>query len=158
MSHSTTHSHLKKRTRPTHEHAEQASFGNLLQSALFGALLGMIASALLLFAATAICYSAEDPAAMTTPLSLAALYLSSLVAGFASVCRHRSSALLCGSLGGLLFMVVLLAVSCLLRGHAEDAFSTSSALLLRAMMLPVSAIGGFLGLPRQSAKRRRTHN
>jgi len=147
----------KKAVHASRTASEQGSFSNLLQSALFGALCGMIAAVLLLFAATAICYATDDPAARTTVAGLAALYVSSLVAGFAALRRHRSMALACGSLSGLLLMLVFLCLSLLLRNHEEPAFSSALSLLLRALMIPTAAVGGYLGLSKKAPKKRRVH-
>ncbi len=148
------HTH-KKATHTPRTASEQGSFHNLLQSALFGALCGMIAAVLLLFAATAICYATADPGAWTTVAGLAALYASSLVAGFAALRRHRSMALACGSLSGLFLLVVFLCLSLILRNHAEEAFAPSLSLLLRVLMIPSATVGGYLGLSRKNPKKRR---
>ena len=134
-----------------------SGFGNLMQSALFGALIGLLSATLLLFAATAVCYATTDPASMTTPLALAVLYLSALIAGFAALRRHRSMALACGSLCGLFLMLVFLAVSLILGHRVEGGFSLPLSLLVRALMIPVSAIGGYLGLPKKPQRKRRAH-
>lgn len=132
------------------------SFVSICQSALFGALFGMIAATILLFAVTAIGYATADPCSLTTPLALAALYLSSLVAGFAAIRRERSMVLLCAGLSGLFLMLVFFLLSLLLKGQAEKSFDGISPLLLRLFMLPSAAIGGFLGLPKSTKKRPRT--
>jgi putative membrane protein (TIGR04086 family) len=136
---------------------ESSPFGNLMQSALFGALCGMISAILLLFAATAICYATADPCALIMPLGLAALYLSSFIAGFAALRRNGSMALACGSLSGLCLLLVFLCLSLLLRSHITDTLSPTLSLLLRAIMIPSSVIGGYLGLSRKSPKKRHAH-
>lgn len=149
-----TSSHSTRKTH-AHERPKDASFGNLLQSALFGALCGLLAAIPLLFAATALCYATADPAALTTPAALGALSLSALATGICAVRRHRSMALACGALGGLLLALVLLALSFLLRAHVETGLSFPLSLALRALILPVAAFGGYLGLPRKTHKKRR---
>ncbi len=152
----------KKPVRKKSPHADgkapstDHSFVSVCQSSLFGALFGMIAAVILLFAVTAIGYATPDPCSLTTPLALAAHYLSSVVAGFAAIRRQRSTALLCGSLGGLFLMLVFLVLSLLLKGQADGGFYGISSLLLRLFMLPSAAIGAFLGLPRSTKKRPRT--
>ncbi len=147
--------HVRKRS-PRAEGGRQSSsdgtFGNLCQSALFGALFGILAAALLLFAVTAIGYATADPCSLTKVLGLSALYLSALVAGFAALRRQRSMALLCGSLSGLFLMLVFLLLSLLFSKQTEASFQGGISLLLRLLMLPAAAIGGFLGLPRKSVK------
>lgn len=150
---------VQKKASPgehTHASAADATLGNLCQSALFGALIGLLAAALLLFAATAIGYATADPCALTKPLALAALYLSSLVAGFAALRRNRSMALLCGTLCGLFLMLVFWILARILGRHIEPSFAGGTALLLRLLMLPIATVGGFLGLPKNTKKRPRT--
>ena len=146
-----------KKSHHKKTNAESSPLGNLMQSALFGALCGMIAAVLLLFAATAICYATADPCTLTTPLGLAALYLASFVAGFAAIRRNGSMALACGSICGLCLLLVFLCLSLLLRSHATDTLSPVLSLLLRVMMIPASVIGGYLGLSRKSSKKRHAH-
>ncbi len=158
MSNQKKHSVHKKKPRTDGARGGQpdSTLGNLFQSALFGALCGLIAAAILLLAVTAICYATADPVSLTTPLSLAALYLSAFVAGFAAIRRHRAMALACGSLSGLFLMLVFLIISLLFRGRVTQTFSVGASLLVRVLMIPVSAMGGYLGLSRSTHKKRRT--
>ncbi len=146
---------IKKGAQKNRNVGTDSGVGNLMQSALFGALIGLLTATLLLFAATAVCYATADPASLTTPLALAALYLSSLIAGFAALRRHRSMALACGSLCGIFLMLVFLAVSLIFGNRVEGGFSLPFSLLVRGLMIPVSAIGGYLGLPRKPQRKRR---
>ena len=148
--------HHKKPSKTVRGTSEERSFGNLLQSALFGALFGILAAVLLLFAATAIGYATADPCSLTMPLALTALYLSAFVSGFAALRRNRAMALVCGSFSGLFLMLVFLVLSLLLRNHSDASFSTPVALLLRAVMIPCAAIGGYCGLSRKASKKRHT--
>ena len=145
----------RKGARGHHHASTDTGIGNLVQSALFGALIGLLCATLLLFAATAICYATTDPASLTTPTALAALYLSSLIAGFAALRRHRSMALACGSLCGAFLMLFFLVVSLIMKQQPKEGFSLGISLLIRGLMIPVSAIGGYLGLPRKTQKKRR---
>ena len=98
----------KRVARSSPTATEQDSFHSLLQSALFGALCGIVVAILLLLAASAICHATNDPASFTGTAGLIALYLSALVAGFAALRRHRSMALACGALSGIFLMLVFL--------------------------------------------------
>lgn len=147
----------KRVARSSPTATEQDSFHSLLQSALFGALCGIVVATLLLLAASAICHATNDPASFTGTAGLIALYLSALVAGFAALRRHRSMALVCGALSGIFLMLVFLCLSLLLRNHASSPLSSSQAWLLRALMIPTSAIGGYLGLSRKTPKKRHRH-
>lgn len=138
-----------------HERPRESVLGHLLQSALFGALCGLLSSVPLLFAASAICYATADPAALTLPAALVVLCLSALATGICAVRRHRAAPLAVGALGGVFLALVLFTLSLLLRSHAESTLAIPLALGLRAAVIPVSALGGCLGLPRKTHKKRR---
>lgn len=143
-----------KGARTSRSTSTDSGVGNLIQSALFGALIGLLSATLLLFAATAVCYATADPAALATPSALISLYLSALIGGFAALRRHRSLALACGSLCGMFLMLVFLALSLLLRNQIDNGFPFTISLLIRVLMIPVAAFGGYLGLPRNTRKKR----
>ena len=94
---STSEKHTKRkssRPAPRREEAEN-QFGATLKSALFGTGIALLAAMLLLLLCAGICYGTADPDAITTTLSLSALYLSAMIGGFASVRRNRGGALFC---------------------------------------------------------------
>lgn len=136
----------KKAHAHTHNEGERHAPAALLQSALFGSVCGLLSAALLLFGATLVCYRLADPNAWMTPLALAALFLSSFVAGFAALKRNRASALLCGGMSGLFLMLFFLALSFFFPSTLSPTFSLPISILIRTLMLPTAAIGGFLGL------------
>ena len=140
----------KRKKKSVSEHRE---VGSMLQSALFGALCGMLSSLVLLFIVALICYRSPDPDALLSPLALGALFVSSFVSGFAALRRNRTSALLCGAAAGILLALFFLALSFFFVGKTEDALSPVLSWLIRAAMIPVAAVGGFAGLPRKKKRR-----
>ena len=151
MSKSEKHTKQKSnRHAPRREEAEN-QFGSTLKSALFGTGIALLSAMLLLFLCAGICYSTADPDALTTPLSLSALYLSATIGGFASVRRNRGGALFCGALCGALLILAFLMINlCFHTTHARS-FLPIIAVLLRAVILLFSVLGGFLGLHRHTA-------
>ena len=136
----------KRKKKPQHRQSESPPSTSLVQSALFGSLCGLISSVLLLLIVSFVCYRASDPDFLLWPLSLGALYLSCLVAGFAAIKRRRADALLCGGLSGLCLGVFFFVLSLFLRRAQSPSLSLTLSLLLRALMVVFSGIGGFLGL------------
>ena len=113
---------------------------------------GLICFSLLILIFAAFCLALEDAHSLTLALSLAAIYLSALAAGFASVKKnHRENALLCGALTGLTFMLALCALLLLIPTGAESA--PSNAFVLRILVLPLSIAGSFLGRAQKKVKR-----
>lgn len=150
---STSEKHTKRkssRPAPRREEAEN-QFGATLKSALFGTGIALLAAMLLLFLCAGICYGTADPDALTTPLSLSALYLSAMIGGFASVRRNRGGALFCGALCGALLILAFLMINLCFHATYSRSFSPMIALLLRAVVLLFSVLGGFLGLHRRTA-------
>ena len=146
----------KSHATKKHDHPRQQApaLGSLFQSAMFGALIGILCATLLLFVATVICYATADPCAFTTPAALSALYLASFASGFAAIRHHRSMALACGALSGIALLLVFLMISIILRSHTEETFSALPSFFLRLGMIPVSAIGAYIGLPKKHGKKR----
>lgn len=129
------------------------SFGSLLQSALFGAFVGLLSAGILALAATLLCYRSNDPTAYLMPLALATLYLSAFLAGFAALKRHRTAVLPCALLSGLALSLFFLVLSFFWQGTAEPSFSPALAWVLRILTLPAAALGGFCGRERQKKRR-----
>lgn len=134
---------------------EGAGFGNVLRSSLKGLAVATIAAVILLFVVSAIAYAGSDPDSVTMPLALAALYISSATAGFAAVKFNGSSALLCGVLSGLLLMILFIGISLFLNDSLSSEFSFPAALGLRAAMIIMSVLGGFIALHRPSKRKHR---
>ncbi len=145
----------KKVPHATPRESVEANVGATLKNALFGAFVAAVASVILLFIISAICYSTDDPDAFTTPLALVALYLSSIIGGFAAVRKNQSSALLCGAVCGVIFILFFLCVTLCFHGVMERSFSIPVAFALRGVSILCSILGGFLGLKRKSSSRRR---
>ena len=132
---------------------KSSRLGGLPVGVAVGVGIGLICFSLLILIFAAFCLALEDPHSLTLALSLAAIYLSALAAGFASVRKnHRENALLCGALTGLTFMLALCALLLLIPTGSESA--PSSAFVLRLLVLPFSVLGSFLG---RIEKKRKGH-
>lgn len=134
--------------------SSQNGFIYTATSSLFGAMIGAIASFVLSLAGAFICFLSNDPNSFVFAAALAALFLSSIIAGFVSVRRRGSSALLCGALSGIFLMIFFLIVSLFFRSEAETVLKFPLSMLLRLSAVAVSILGGYLGVGRSNKKRR----
>lgn len=123
-----------------------ASLPRLFQSAAIGGGAALLCAALMLFLGAMICLRSEDPNQMILPWGLGTLYLSALLGGIISVRRHGGSALLCGSVCGILLLIFFWILSIFFQEN--DTFSLPISLLLRALTVLFSLLGGYLGLKR----------
>lgn len=160
--HSSNAKKSKKRKKASaakaHQKEGEKGLASLLQSSLFGSLIGLVTAFVLLLGGTAIAMRASDPDAMISPLSLFALYASAFFGGFFALRKNRSSALVCGSLSGAFLLLFFLVLSFFLRANSETHFPSLVAWLLRIAMLPISAAGGFLGMSQKAKRHKKRHS
>jgi putative membrane protein (TIGR04086 family) len=127
--------------------------GALSVSIATGTGLGLLCFSALILIFSGLCLALDDPHSLTFALSLAAIYLSALVSGFASVKRnHKEDALLCGIATGVLFMLILSALLLFIPTTETDS-APSNAILLRLLVIPLSLVGSFLGTAQRKMKR-----
>ena len=127
--------------------------GALSASVATGTGVGLLCFSLLILIFSGLCLALDDPHTLSFALSLAAIYLSALVSGFASVKRnHKEDALLCGIATGILFMLILCALL-LFIPTAEADSAPSHTIILRLLVIPLSIVGSFLGTMQKKVKR-----
>ena len=104
---------------------------------------------ILLLISCAAANSSENPDSMIRPLSLACLYLSALISGFAAV-RFSGDGILSGMLSGTVPALLMLLLSCLPLPESGAAFPMN--LLLTAAVIPSSCAGALIGRKRNRRK------
>ena len=104
---------------------------------------------ILLLISCAAANSSENPDSMIRPLSLACLYLSALISGFAAV-RFSGDGILSGMLSGTVTALLMLLLSCLPLPESGAAFPMN--LLLTAAVIPSSGAGALIGHKRKRRK------
>lgn len=104
---------------------------------------------ILLLISCAAANSSENPDSMIRPLSLACLYLSALISGFAAV-RFSGDGILSGILSGTVTALLMLLLSCLPLPESGAAFPMN--LLLTAAVIPSSCAGALIGRKRNRRK------
>lgn len=157
MNSSKINKNTQKKRKNRQKSADASANGGLLntvRSSLFGVMIGIASAFILMTAGAFICYSTGDPNSFVDAVALVSLYMSSLVCGFASVKKNRSSALLCGTLSGI-FMILFFSLCSLFFGSDSEAlFKFPISVLLRVAMIAASVLGGYAGLKRGNNKKR----
>ncbi len=105
-----------------------------------------VSAIVLLLIFCAIAYSTEDPDSITFPLSLCALYLSSMIGGIAAV-RLSGDGIVAGLLSGLVTALLVWLLSLL--PLPESGVEYPLSLLYTGMVIPASAVGAALGHKRK---------
>lgn len=132
---------------------ESASFSQLLLHAAIGMGAALLCATAMLLLGAILCARSSDPTQMTLPWGLGTLYLSALLGGLITARQHGSSALLCGTVCGLLLLVFFWIVSIFF--SESDNFSLALSLVLRLLTAIFSMFGAFLGVKRTRKRPRR---
>lgn len=125
-----------------------------LKNSVKGFLVAILSSGILLLLFGWICYTREDPSALSGILGRAALYISAFLGGFFAARFNREKGLLSGLATGGAFMLFVALLSMLLRGESEPIRFMTWVMFL--LILLVGTVGGYLGVP--SGKRRKRKN
>ncbi len=150
---------MKKQKGAQASHAKAASKGKaLLFSSMIGVVTGIISFVLLLFAFGSICMLINNPHKILLPLGLAAVYLSSVLAGCIAVKRNKDTdILLCSALCGVIYTLFLwLCLSVVRIIFNLDASFSFISFILNLSVIAASVAGGFLsGLIRPGKPKRK---
>ena len=147
-----------KRSKKKHLHAKSADtplIYKIFLSALKSSLIAFTTSFLLALVLSAITVKASDPTALLTPLSLAALYLSSFVGGFFSVRDKGDSVLICGTASGALFMLLYKLCALFLPSEASDERKFLVSALLHILIIFFSCLGAYAAMKMKKSKKRK---
>ena len=109
----------------------------------------LLSALVLLLIFCAVAYSTADPDAITTPLSLCALYLSAVIGGISAV-RFSGDGIVSGLISGIITALIVFALSCLPLPETDIRFSR--AILLNLLVIPASALGSLVGHKRNKVK------
>lgn len=132
--------------------SSQDGFPTLLKHAAMGAGAAIVTAVALCLSGAAICLLSENPASLTGPVGLIALYLAAAIGGWLAARLHKSAFLLCGLLCGGLLTVFFWFLT-LFFGNAVQSFSFPLALLLRALTAGAAVLGALLCLKKKAPRR-----
>lgn len=114
----------------------------LLLSCLSSQIFWFISALVLLLLFCGIAYSTADPAAVTTPLSLCALYLSAMIGGIAAV-RLSGDGIASGALSGLFTALLVFVISAL--PLPDSSFVMPQSIIYTVLIIPASILGAVIG-------------
>ena len=132
-------------------------FSDILIPAAKGFAVSVIAAAVLIFAVSAIAYSAGDPDSVILPLSLAALYVACAVGGIFSARvsgEHGAVAACVSATSGLMLLICVTLLSFIPSAVPENALSPALSVALHALIVAVSAACGMIFRPKKRRARR----
>ena len=151
---STKNKHVK--AVKSHSSSESGNARKIPKNSLFGAIIGISVSFILILIGAFICYSADDYEPLILPSALIAIYLSGFIGGFCSAKKQRGYALICGALCGILMALFWLICSFALKENEQGATEFSKSFLPRLGIILSSIIGGYFGaLKKQTRKHKR---
>ena len=153
------HKGNKRRGRRT---AEQGSvgFNDVAKNSFLGVLSALITMAALSVASAAVCMLTNDPAAFTLPVGIAVFLVSSAVGGFVSarrLSRDKTAAVISGVICGfalMLFTGIGAVLQNLLASEATHGLHIAVAVLIRALAIPMSALGACIDKNKRAVRRR----
>ena len=144
-----TSRHISRSKRPTRnfsrrEKIDSSSPASLIKRALISVGLTLGGTFILFFLISACILTSADPARLVTPISAILLCASALLCGFISAFKKGTPPLPAGLLSGALLCAVVLTVA-LFTGHKGMVLLPIVRVLLFLSVVPLSAIGAFLG-------------
>jgi putative membrane protein (TIGR04086 family) len=98
-------------------------------------------------------FRGSDPSAAIAPISLSALYFSSILCGFLSTKLMNGAKFINGSVAGFAFIMLVMLISIFL-GTGKQDFSHGLRALLFLLIIPAVYLGVFLGNIKLQKKRK----
>ncbi len=126
--------------------------GAMLKHVVIGTGTALLVAALLSLLGAALCLLSDDPAALTLPVGLIALYLAAAMGGMITARLHKENALLCGLLCGGLITVFFWFLT-IFFPHASPVLSFPLTLFFRFLTIGSSVLGSTIGLKKQHSRR-----
>lgn len=119
----------------------------LLLSCLLSQIAWLASAVILLLIFCAAAYSTANPSAITAPMSLCALYLSSIIGGIAAV-RLSGDGIASGALSGLITAALVFLLSAL--PLPDSVFALPQSLIFTSLVIPASILGAVIGHKRSN--------
>ena len=127
----------------------------LIKKSLMGALVSIGIMLVLSLSLAGVAYKNADPDALVGLFSFAALYISAFVAGIASAKLAGRDGVVSGALGGLMLVAILFVISVCLGDAYAGSSSWGATMALRASVVAISALGGFIGGKKSNTRKRK---
>jgi putative membrane protein (TIGR04086 family) len=146
------HKHTKR--KKSRAEAESGALF-IVRHSLIGGAFALLIMLILSLAFSGIAYTRDDPDALLGVFSYATLYISALAAGYISAKRTGQSALAVGALSGAVIVLVLLLISVCFGDSYSSGYAWSVKMAIRASVILVSVLGGYIGVHKRSYRKRR---
>ena len=126
-----------------------------LKASLWGLVITVAVSFLLLLIGTAVAYSTSDPSSLIDPISYVSLYMASFFGGFACAKLNRRAPYLSSAMTSGAFILLGVLVSLIVPYSEHSLDSAWVGLTLRLLTLLVFFIGTLIGLKQGGAPKKR---
>lgn len=110
-------------------------------------------AALLIFIFNFIALKGEDPTKNISLFAYTSLFLSSFAGGIITSLMNKEKGLMWGAVTGMLYSLVIIITSLCL--SENGSFELIKVLLICIALIAVSAIGGFIALPKEKSLKQR---
>lgn len=160
MSYSQQNSHKRRKHAPRSDSGD-VSFFDLMKNGAVGAGFALASVIVLSLVSSALCLLYSDPSALTMYAGIAILYISSIAGGVISAIKFRgdkSAAIVSGILCGFIILVSFGIISTFLSlagGDFSHSVKLIPSILLRALCIPASILGAYMGSRKKSPRRKR---
>ena len=128
--------------------SEDTTLVKTLKASLWGLIITVAISFLLLLIGTAVAYSTSDPGSLIDPVSYVSLYMASFFGGFACAKLNRRSPYLSSGLASASFVLLSLLAAFAMPDSLYSLDSAWSGLFLRLAVILTFFVGTLIGLKR----------
>lgn len=137
----------KKKKARSPRRSEASSLKKIITSSVFGSVISGVIMLSMLIILSAVCLLLPSPHSLISPLSFFIMYSSAFLGGFTAVKKNnRADALLCSGLCGVIFMIAIWLVFSLVGMMLGVSDSSPYTFLWRLLIIPLSCVGGFIGM------------
>ena len=126
--------------------SEDTTLIKTLKASLWGFLITVAISFLLLLIGTAVAYSTSDPSSLIDPVSYVSLYMASFFGGFACAKLNHHSPYLSSGLASSAFVLLSLLAAIAMPSSVSSLDSAWISLLLRLAVILLFFVGTMFGL------------
>ncbi len=124
---------------------------SIFVSCLLSQVSWLVSALLLLLLFCAIAYSTADPDSLIRPLSMCALYLSSMIGGISAV-KLSGDGIVSGCLSGLITTLIVFCISAL--PLYDSGIEMPYSLIFLLLIVPASAAGAVIGHRKEKKPRK----
>ena len=146
----------KSNTKRFRTNTESAKPRKLILSSISGAAIGIPIFLFILLLFAAVSTVLDSPHIFLLPFCFFSVYSSAFLAGLFSIKLNSSSnALICGSLCGVSFMLMLWGMLTLVGYALPSNDAAPLSFVLKLLIIPLSILGSFAGMAQKNGKKKK---